>query len=141
MALTNQEIHRCVEVMKDQLEKLIKLLPILDKPSSIQKRIDAVKSIDPSDIRWKHFVETTDFVENVSKLLDSYYPSFVRDDHDYVEKARKRLGEHGSAKWEGFVLTMFNSIYLSMEEYEDYEDTANGCDEVLWNLAEKHLSR
>jgi hypothetical protein len=91
---------------------------------------------------WKKAVDSG-LVKNVEYILEECLPSLLDPDSagDIVPFNAKKLGKVGSAEWDAFVFKVIERIF-KMEEFDDgheninnYEDTANGCDEVVWDVA------
>lgn len=89
---------------------------------------------------WKKVVENG-LVENVTRILDNCYDGFY---DSYDDEFKKVTGESESPEWDEFVLAVmtqlykngsFNDVYNGKPCINDFDDTAGGCDEVVWNVA------
>jgi hypothetical protein len=93
---------------------------------------------------WKRFVNNRNVVENVFAILDDCYePLCLKDCNPEGWKAARALGGRHTFKWQEFKLRVIGYLYNSgsfgyesaEEGYDDFEDTAGGCDEVAWDAA------
>jgi hypothetical protein len=91
-----------------------------------------------ADPKWKAFVTTRyGVVDNILTILnDCYYPFVDSIKEGYpTKKPVSILGKHNSRMWQGFQLSVIKRLLNPKDYDEDYnfEDTANGCDEVAWD--------
>jgi len=93
---------------------------------------------------WKRFVNNRNVVENVFAILEDCYPSLrLKDSNPEGWEAARALGGRHTFKWQEFKLRVVGYLYnrgsfgyeAAEEGYNDFEDTAGGCDEVAWNAA------
>jgi hypothetical protein len=93
---------------------------------------------------WKRFVNNRNVVENVFAILDDCYPSLrLKDSNPEGWEAARALGGRDTFKWQEFKLRVVGYLYnrgsfgyeAAEEGYDDFEDTAGGCDEIAWNAA------
>ena len=99
---------------------------------------------------WETFVDKTDVVESVCDLLDeSYYD--LEDWARTVKCVGKTIvGVRGSHQWYDFQFLVFKQLKDSgrFSRTEDksvfdytYEDTADGCDEIVYKAAHGIITR
>jgi hypothetical protein len=90
---------------------------------------------------WKKIIENG-MVENVCGILEECYSSFLDSNNVELEvNAKDQLGEENSLKRQEFKFKVIKRLFEEgsfgneKEEYgfEDFEDTAGGCDETAWN--------
>lgn len=93
-----------------------------------------------SKFGWEKFVDRDyGLVDNVSSLAEESYDILVEECFPSRKEGQKVLGKLGSELWETFLLKVFqkliddNAFDLENGEYDDFGDTAGGCDETLWN--------
>lgn len=93
---------------------------------------------------WKRFVNNRNVVENVFGILEECYPSLrVKDRNPEGWNAARALGGRDTFKWQEFKLRVVSYLYnngsfgyeAAEQGYDDFEDTAGGCDEVAWDAA------
>lgn len=115
--------------------------PLLTKEEMRKRVLDMHKSKKLA-IAWKKVVEKGGLVENVQGILWESYDSLYDKERSNVENASQKMGELGSIKWQLFVLNVIQ--YLKEKdsfggyregEFNNYEDTADGCDEIVWDAA------
>lgn len=115
--------------------------PLLTK-EEMRKRVLDMHKTKKLAIAWKKVVEKGGLVENVQGILWECYDSLYDKGRSNVENASQKMGELGSIKWQLFVLKVIN--YLKEKdsfkgyregEFNNYEDTADGCDEITWDAA------
>jgi hypothetical protein len=90
--------------------------------------------------KWKSFVNADyGVVDNIVELLgDCYYPFLDAIKTNYVKTAKVDLGKRGSIEWQNFMIRVIKKVlepetFTTQEQYDDFSDTANGCDEIVWN--------
>ena len=93
-----------------------------------------------SSKKWKEFVNKYGVVENVISLMEMSYDSFHENIDADGDKVTAILGELGSDQWNKFIVKVFRHMvkegtFDKDGEYESFEDTANGCDEILWDAS------
>lgn len=98
---------------------------------------------------WETFVDETDVVESVCDLLDESF----HDLEDWARTVRcvgKTVGARGSHQWYDFQFLVFKHLKDSgrFSRTEDksvfdysYEDTADGCDEIVFKIAHNIITR
>jgi hypothetical protein len=91
---------------------------------------------------WKEFVTKSDVLDNVANLLAEGYSHdclLLEDDERSVHSV---VGRIGSRKWQEFVISVITLLYKENSfkrggHWDDYGDTAGGCDEVAMDAAHK----
>ena len=91
------------------------------------------------DFMWKSFVmKPYGVVDNILKLLDDCYETFVELIQDNSnDDPTMFIGALHSTGWKKFQLRVIEQL-LHPKNYDmthDFEDTASGCDELVWNVA------
>jgi hypothetical protein len=123
-----------------------KVLNIASKHNAIQ--IEEIKNLDffhlkekvlqlEKSQKWERAVKNG-LVENIQKILDeNTYQCFC----DEFSKSKSIFGEFNSVEWKMFLLNIItklkkNDSFLQecSEEYDTFEDTAGGCDEIVWDV-------
>ena len=92
--------------------------------------------------RWNKLI-ASGLIQNVQAILDECYdPLRLKDSNPEGWKAARELGARGSVKWQKFCLRIIQRLKVegsfglgSDDDMNDFEDTASGCDETLWNAA------
>lgn len=83
-------------------------------------------------------------VENVFGILEECYPSLrTKSSNPDGWKAARELGGRQTLKWQSFKLRVIQYLqnegsFGSPDEeggFNDFEDTAGGCDETAWDAA------
>ena len=83
-------------------------------------------------------------VENVFGILeDCYWPLRTKSSNPEGWKAARELGGRQTLKWQSFKLRVIQYLqnegsFGSPDEeggFNDFEDTAGGCDEIAWDAA------
>ena len=90
---------------------------------------------------WKRFVNKGGLIPNVFGILEDCYSSLrSKDSNEEGFMAARALGGRDTLKWQEFklrvihYLTVHGSFYTN-GGYDDFEDTAGGCDEITWDAA------
>jgi hypothetical protein len=93
---------------------------------------------------WRKVVANRGMVENVFGILEECYPNLrTKSSNPEGWKAARELGGRQTLKWQSFKLRVIEHLYKkgsfgSPDEeggFQDFEDTAGGCDEVAWDAA------
>ena len=113
-----------------------------------QLRQEVIKMAATKDMAfkagWRKLVTKRGMVENVFGILEECYSSFRTEDRNPGGwNAARELGGRQSLKWQNFKLRVISYLYEEGsfgspdEEYgfQDFEDTAGGCDETAWHAA------
>ena len=86
--------------------------------------------------KWKKFVsQEYGVVDNIVNILDDSYDHYVDSiEQDFPKKDPKSIiGKFMSAEWREFQLKVIAELINPSKMGDDFEDTANGCDEVAWD--------
>ncbi len=90
--------------------------------------------------KWKKFVSKEyGVVDNIVDILDDSYDLYVECiEESFPEKDPKSIiGKFKSAEWRQFQLKVIAELINPSKMGDDFEDTANGCDEIAWNAGLK----
>ena len=117
--------------------------------AEMNKRVIALETRTAYKGNWKRAV-SDGLVDNVQNILEECH-DYLRNpeggdeggiDLDMAEKARRVTGKLGSLQWQLFTLRVIE--YLKTQgsfhdedtgEFDTFEDTAGGCDEITQNAA------
>jgi hypothetical protein len=109
-----------------------------------KQRVIALEERNAYKSKWKKVIED-DLIHNVQRILESCYHSFLDENEmgaEFVEKAKMKFGMIYSSEWMNFTLEIIEYIckkqtYINEDgSIDNFEDTAGGCDEVIWYIAE-----
>ncbi len=116
-------------------EKLLTITEIKDLVITMERRT-AFK------FSWKLFVKQSKIVENVFGILESCYSSIRLKSRNMTSwKAARALGGRDTLRWQKFKIRVIEYLLTqgSFNDgsggYRDFEDTADGCDEITWDAA------
>ena len=93
---------------------------------------------------WRKLVTNRGMVENVFGILEECYPNLrTKSSNPEGWKAARDLGGRQTLKWQSFKLRVIEHLYEKgsfgspdeEEGFQDFEDTAGGCDEITWDAA------
>jgi len=122
-----------------QRQKELNTLPNLSEGQQ-NELIEAVQAFS-DDQTWKTFVREKRVIHNVFTILDEcYYALRQIDITGYV------IGKFKSEKWQDFVVDVMRETFETGKfidrdgGFNDFVDTASGCDELLWNVASSLLA-
>ena len=94
---------------------------------------------------WKKFVDKPyGVVDNVVSLAEECYDPLI-DCFPNRKEGEKVIGKLGSELWDSFILKLFQKLIDDGDfdseygNYHAFDDTANGCDEILWDACVKLL--
>jgi hypothetical protein len=129
-----EDLLNVAEFLRKQLEEVERKMKDLNVQE--MKRLVAEKDTDP---KWKDFVlKPFGVIDNIISILDDTYDSLFDMVKEYSEKDPNLvLGHLNSTTWKNFQLCVINTL-LDPKKYDesyDFEDTASGCDEVVWSAA------
>ena len=150
--LTNQLTLNDLEAVKAHVASLMSGLEVTAKEEKLltenQLRQEVIKMAATKDKKfkagWRKLVTNDHVVENVFGILEDCYSSLrTKDSNPEGWKAARELGARDTLKWQSFKLRVISYLYKEGsfggpdEEggFHDFEDTANGCDEVAWDAA------
>jgi len=90
---------------------------------------------------WKKIIDDG-MVENVCGILHECYESYLEPNNvDESCLAKEQLGSEDSLKFQEFKFKVIERLFNEgsfgsdklEEEFQDFEDTAGGCDEIAWD--------
>ena len=93
---------------------------------------------------WRKLVTNRGMVENVFGILEECYPNLrTKSSNPEGWKAARDLGGRQTLKWQSFKLRVIEHLYEKGSfgspdkeaGFQDFEDTAGGCDEITWDAA------
>ena len=151
MASTIEEMRATVVDYKTKLEEAQKKLAEMEltapdrllSKSEMEAMVLAFETRKTYKSNWKKAIKNN-LIENVTGILEECCHYFNDSDSGLDIKAVKaQTGELGSRKWQLFVLKVIH--YLKLEgsfnrderkwDFDTFEDTAGGCDEVTQDAA------
>ena len=112
--------------------------------SEFEQRVIALETRSAYKSKWKQAIEDG-LIHNVQRILEDCYDTFLNEEEmgaEFVEKAKMKIGEIDSLKWQIFTLEVIECLHKKdafIEEdgsFDTFECTAGGCDEVTWYIAE-----
>jgi hypothetical protein len=139
MDLSNEsainEMKEIAAYHKEQLaiaEKKIKELQ-----PDVKSLVIAIETRNAYKRGWKKVVDEGLF-DNVSNILEECYAYFISSgemEDEFIAKAKNMMGKIGSLKWQNFTLEVIKYLhkrgsFYSDGEFDNFEDTAGGCDEI-----------
>ncbi len=139
---TLNEWKAIAEHHKKQLE--IAEQKMEEHTSEFEKRVIALETRTAYKSEWKKAVEDG-LIRNIQRILENCYDAFLNEDEmgiEFVEKAKIKIGEIDSPEWQIFTFEVIEGLLKKdsfIEEdgsFDTFEDTAGGCDEVTWYIAE-----
>jgi hypothetical protein len=146
------ELRRTVAFHREALSKAEAALRDLEEPPEtrpmtkavMMARAIAIENRTAFKLHWKMAIERG-LVENVQSILDECADYFCdAGDHgaDFVAVAKTRLGKADSLQRQEFTLLLIKYLHRSSSfhceetrDFDDFEDTAGGCDEVTQDAA------
>ena len=135
------ELRRDIETHKEAINKIETQLRELR--DTRRNRVIAMETRTIYMSKWKDAVNSG-LVENIQDILDDCYEGFIcENEHrsDFVEATKKRFGIKGSVQWQEFCILVIQYLrvqdsFIDEDGYIDnYEDTAGGCDEIVYEAA------
>jgi len=118
---------------------------LLTKSQIHQKVIEMATPRDKAfNARWRKLVTKRNMVENVFGILEDCYSNLrTKSSNPRGWKAARALGGRQTAKWQDFKIRVIDHLYTTgsfnsssfLQGLEDFEDTASGCDEIVWDHA------
>lgn len=139
---TLNEWKAIAEHHKKQLE--IAEQKMEEHTSEFKQMVIALETRTAYKSEWKKAVEDG-LIRNIQRILENCYDAFLNEDEmgiEFVEKAKIKIGEINSPEWQMFTLEVIEGLLKKdsfIEEdgsFDTFEDTAGGCDEVTWYIAE-----
>jgi len=125
---------------KDQSDIALKKIKELEP--NLKSLVIALETRNAYKHDWKRVVEEG-LINNVSNILKECYPYFLsNDEHDaeFIAKAKNMMGKIDSFKWKNFTLEVIKHLHKKGSfycdgEFDSFEDTAGGCDEITQDAA------
>jgi hypothetical protein len=139
---TLNELKAIAEHHKKQLE--IAEQKMEEHTSEFKQRVIALETRTAYKSEWKKAVEDG-LIHNIQRILENCYDAFLNEEEmgtKFVEKAKIKIGEIDSPEWQMFTLEVIECLLKKdsfIEEdgsFDTFEDTAGGCDEITWYIAE-----
>jgi hypothetical protein len=139
---TLNELKAIVKHHKKQLE--IAEQKMQELKSDFKQRVIALEERNAYKSKWKKVIEDN-LIHNIQRILEDCYDAFLNKDEmgdEFVEKAKIKIGEIDSPEWQMFTLDVIECVckkrtYINEDgSIDNFEDTAGGCDEVIWYIAE-----
>lgn len=99
--------------------------------------------------QWKKMVEEERLIENIQMILTMCYENLKDSDctdSEVVSNNAEALGKVGSKEWREFLVKLIGALLAddafgnAKDGYDNFEDTAGGCDEAVWEKAVELLS-
>ena len=143
--LTDQMSLIDLEAVQAHIASLIKGFTPTEKLLTVTEIKDLVITMERRTaykFTWKQFVKSSKIVENVFAILEDCYSSIRLKNRNVTSwKAARALGGRDTLKWQEFKIRVIEyllrqgSFIDGSGGYRDFEDTADGCDEITWNAA------
>ena len=147
--LANQMSLVDLEALQAHVASLIKGLstpppPELLTDAALRKQVIEMASSENKAFKagWRKLVTQRHLVENVFGILEECYSSLrTKNSNEEGWKAARELGGRDTFKWQEFKLRVIQHLYKNgsfgdeKEGFQDFEDTAGGCDEITWDAA------
>ena len=149
--LANQMSLIDLEALRDHVNSLISGLAA---PAEVEEkklltenqlRLEVIKMAADADktlkAGWRKLITKQRLVENVFGILEDCYSSLRTKNSNDTWKAARELGGRDTFKWQEFKLRVIQYLYSKgsfgdeKEGFNDFEDTAGGCDETAWDAA------
>jgi hypothetical protein len=143
--LTDQMSLIDLEAVEVHIASLIKGFAATEKLLTITEIKDLVITMERRTaykFTWKQFVKNSEIVENVFGILEECYSSIrLKSRNETSWKAARALGGRDTFRWQEFKIRVIEylltqgSFNNESGGYRDFEDTADGCDEITWDAA------
>ena len=133
------ENTQAVAALRKELAEIEARIAFLEKPVSntMTEKDFRQRVVDMYDTKeWKEFVSKPyGVVSNIVDILDECYVPFVDCiKEDFPDKDYKSIiGKSNSLKWQEFMLAVIKDLINPSNMDDEFDDTANGCDEVAWD--------
>jgi len=122
-----------------ELENPIETRPLSD--AEMKKRAIAIETRTAMKAEWKKAVNDG-LLDNVQSIVNECHGSWrssVCGGSEKIITAVKKLGKIDSLPWQLFTLQIIKnlhdkgSFWCEEGHFDTYEDTAGGCDEIVWD--------
>lgn len=125
---------------KDQSDIALKKIKELEP--DLEALVIALEKQNAYKRGWKKVVEEG-LIDNVSSILEECYAYFISSDEmdaEFIAKAKNMMGTIGSLKWKNFTLEVIKYLHSRGSfycdgQFDSFEDTAGGCDEITQEAA------
>jgi len=146
MASTTKTLTELKEIVAHHRTELEKAEAALhDREDGIKMRVIAMENRRAYKYDWKRAVERG-LVKNVQRILDESADYLCHDEDDlgaeFVVAAKQRFGKEDTPEREEFCILVIHYLRSrgsfhceNTRTFDDFEDTAGGCDEVTQNAA------
>ena len=140
---TLTELKEIVAYHRTELEKAESILR--DREDGMKKRVIAMENRLAYKYDWKRAVERG-LMKNVQNILDECADYLCHDEDDlgaeFVAAAKVRFGKEDTLERQEFCLLVIQYLRSrgsfhceTTRTFDDFEDTAGGCDEITENAA------
>jgi hypothetical protein len=118
--------------------------------TKLKNRILALEKRKNFKPKWKEAVDLHLF-DNISSICKECYPTWLLDidedeDEDEGIYSIEKLGKPGSRAWDIFIFTIIETLHerdslydADDKKFNTCEDTAGGCDEIIWEVGSQLL--
>ena len=128
-----------------ELEDPVETRPLSD--AEMKKRTIAIENRTAYKGEWKRAVEAG-LLDNVQGLVNECHGPWREKGrtNETIVAAVKKLGKVGSLPWQLFTLEIIKNIHDKGSFWRDsnfdlFEDTASGCDEIVWDAGSAILEK
>ena len=140
------EYHAKQLAYAEKKVKEISVDPTLITEEEFTKRVSAMMTGDRRRMwSWNRAIEDG-LIRNVRNILNECYEHYIHSvdkDEEFELKAKELLGPFGGLKWQLFMLSVIEhlvqkgSFINENGSIDTFEDTAGGCDEIVWDVGFK----
>jgi len=122
-----------------ELENPIETRPLSD--AEMKKRVIAIETRTAMKHEWKRAVNDG-LLDNVQSIVNECHRQWRTKEsglaNEKIITAVKKLGKIGSLPWQLFTLQIIKHLhdkgsFWHEAYFNTYEDTADGCDEIVWD--------
>jgi len=128
-----ENLQAVAALLRKQLAEIeAKMIELAPKPPPVSVFDLHKEVLNISNTRqWKDFINNG-VVDNITLILDQCYEFYVDFINEELpgKKPVDIIGEFGSEKWQKFQFEVIKTLISPSDMDEDFEDTANGCDEI-----------
>jgi hypothetical protein len=126
-----------------ELENPVETRPLSD--AEMKKRVLAIETRTANKAEWKRAV-ADGLLDNVQGLVNECHGTWREKGrtNETIVAAVKKLGKVDGLLWQIFTLQIIKNLHDKGSFWRDtrmdtFEDTANGCDEIVWDEGYKIL--
>jgi hypothetical protein len=125
-----------------ELENPVETRPLSD--AEMKKRAIAIENRTAMKAEWKRAVDAG-LLDNVQSLVDQCHGPWRSKENGLVA-AVKKLGKVGSKPWQLFTLEIIKNLhdkgsFWRGDHLDLFDDTAGGCDEIVWDAGSEILKK